>query len=218
MTTSSMPLSALGAGFSNEALGSQAVFRTVLQALSHPGRAVAVEHDAQTPPAGCSAAAAVLLALLDSECSIWLSPALSSGGAGQWLRFHTGCVLSDDPIKARFAWVAQGDELPALSSLAQGSDVHPEQSVTCVVDVGALRKPGAAEQPAWVLQGPGIQGVATLQVQGVPADFVAQWADNHARFPRGVDVLLCTASHVVGLPRTTQLSLNLSPIPLAVEA
>ena len=51
-------LSALGAGFSNEALGSQAVFRAVLQALSQPGQPVRVDHDAQVPAVGHSASAA----------------------------------------------------------------------------------------------------------------------------------------------------------------
>ena len=55
-------LASLGAGFSNEAFGSQSVFRAVLQALSHPGRRVAVVHDAQTPAAGHAASAAALLA------------------------------------------------------------------------------------------------------------------------------------------------------------
>ena len=90
---STTPLASLGAGFSNEAFGSQAVFRAVLQALSHPGRTVAVEHDAQAPAVGHSASAAVLLALLDSDCTLWLSPKLAASDAGAWLRFHTGCTV-----------------------------------------------------------------------------------------------------------------------------
>ena len=83
---STTPLASLGAGFSNEAFGSQAVFRAVLQALSHPGRTVAVEHDAQAPVVGHAASAVVLLALLDSDCTLWLSPRLATSDAGAWLR------------------------------------------------------------------------------------------------------------------------------------
>ena len=36
------------------------------------------------------------------------------------------------------------------------------------------------------------------------ADFETQWAANHAMFPRGVDLLLGTPGHIVGLPRTTR--------------
>lgn len=193
-------LASLGAGFSNEAFGSQAVFRAVLQALSHPGRSVAIEHDAQTPAMGHAASAAVLLALLDSDCTLWLSPRLAASDAGAWLRFHTGCTLVSDPGQARFVWVAQGDVLPALQCLAQGSDTYPDQSATCVVDVAHATQ-GAG---AWRLAGPGIPGASALQVEGLPDDFEVQWAANHAAFPRGVDMLLGTAEHIVGLPRTTQ--------------
>ena len=198
------PLASLGAGFSNEAFGSQAVFRSVLQALSHPGRTVAVEHDAQTPAVGHATSAAVLLALLDSDCTLWLSPRLAAGDAGAWLRFHTGCTLVSEAAQARFVWVAQGDVVPPLDSLALGSDIYPDQSVTCVVDVSHAEANTADAIDAWQLCGPGIQNVAVLQVDGLPDDFEAQWAANHGVFPRGVDLLLATADHIVGLPRTTR--------------
>ena len=203
MNSSFVPLSSLGAGFSNEALGSQAVFRAVLKALSHPGREVPVVHDAQTPPAGHGAAAAVLLALLDSDCTLWLSPRLAASDAGAWLRFHTGCSLVSEPAQARFIWVARGDALPALRSLAQGSDTYPDQSATCVVDVAHTASATVGTAGAWHMTGPGIQGAIALSVDGLPDDFEDQWGANHAVFPRGVDVLLGTAKHIVGLPRTT---------------
>ncbi len=200
---STTPLASLGAGFSNEAFGSQAVFRAVLQALSHPGRTVAVEHDAQAPAVGHSASAAVLLALLDSDCTLWLSPNLAASDAGAWLRFHTGCTVVADAAQARFMWVAQGDALTALNRLALGTDIYPDQSATCVVDVSRAATTVDASD-AWHLRGPGIQEVAALQVDGLPDDFEAQWAANHGVFPRGVDLLLATADHIVGLPRTTR--------------
>ena len=200
---STTPLASLGAGFSNEAFGSQAVFRAVLQALSHPGRTVAVEHDAQAPAVGHAASAVVLLALLDSDCTLWLSPRLATSDAGAWLRFHTGCTLVADAAQARFVWVAQGDALPALNRLALGTDIYPDQSATCVVDVSRAATTVDASD-AWHLRGPGIQEVAALQVDGLHDDFEAQWAANHGVFPRGVDLLLATADHIVGLPRTTR--------------
>ena len=160
MSTNPMtPLASLGAGFSNEAFGSQAVFRAVLQALSHPGRTVAVEHDAQTPAVGHAASAAVLLALLDSDCTLWLSPRLAASDAGAWLRFHAGCTLVADAAQARFVWVAQGDVVPPLDSLALGTDIYPDQSATCVVDVPRATVTTADISDAWHLRGPGIQNV-----------------------------------------------------------
>ncbi|ODS65253.1 MAG: phosphonate C-P lyase system protein PhnH [Acidovorax sp. SCN 65-108] len=179
------PLASLGAGFSNEAFGSHSVFRAVLQALSHPGRTVAVEHDALTPAVGHAASAAVLLALLDSDCTLWLSPRLAASDAGAWLRFHTGCTLVSEAAQARFVWVAQGDVVPPLGSLVLGSDIYPDQSATCVVDVSRAAATTADASGAWHLRGPGIQDIAALQVDGLPDDLEAQ-------------------DHIVGLPRTTR--------------
>jgi alpha-D-ribose 1-methylphosphonate 5-triphosphate synthase subunit PhnH len=203
MTATAHNLSALGAGFSNESLGSQEVFRSVLNALSHPGAPQTVTHDAQVPATGHGAAAAALLALLDSECTLWLSPRLAASAAGTWLRFHTGCQLVDAPEQARFLWVAAGDALPALASLPLGSDEYPDQSATCVVDV---ELPDGATHAAWQLTGPGIRDTQALCVHGLPDDFGRQWADNHAAFPRGVDLLLAGATQLVGLPRTTRIA------------
>lgn len=197
-------LSQIGAGFSDLALGSQAVFRATLQALSLPGRPVTVAHDAETPAEGHPASAAVLLALLDADCSLWLSPRLANSPAAAWLRFHTGCQLTSDLAQARFVWVAAGDALPDLAGMAQGSDADPDQSATCVVDLpmgfGDATAPGT-----WTLHGPGIPTTQALAAPGLPADFALQWQANHAAFPRGVDLLLASATQVVGLPRTTQI-------------
>ena len=200
-------LTALGAGFCNEALGSQAVFRTALEALSHPGRVVDVSHDAQVPSQGHPASAALLLAMLDADCTLWLSPTLAASDAALWLQFHTGCQIVKDLANAQFAWVAEGDAMPALAAFAQGSDAYPDQSATCVIDVIGLNN-ALPLTGGWLLQGPGIQDQKGLVVQGVAADFLAQWAANHAGFPRGVDVFLAAQSQLVGLPRTTTIQLQ----------
>ena len=202
-------LSTLGAGFSDLALGSQAVFRAALHALSHPGRIVDVPHDAQLPAHGHGASAALLLALLDPEGGLWLSPSMRGTDASAWLRFHTGCVLVEHPSQAQFAWIAQGDDCPALDEFAQGSAAYPDQSTTCVLDVAALTAQGPA---AWRLRGPGIRDHIALQVEGLTGlnsgKFTDQWRANQAAFPRGVDVFLATARHIVGLPRTTRIELR----------
>lgn len=189
------------AGFDNEALGSQAVFRAVLDALSHPGRPLDMPLNTALPRQGHCAAAALLLGLLDADTPLWLSPLLASSDAAAWLRFHTGCPIVVDPSAAQFLWVAQGDEMPALGSLSLGSDAYPDQSATCVLEVNSLQ----ADIAGWRLQGPGMAGERYLRVKGLPQDFAAQWGANHANFPRGVDVFLCTATQIAGLPRTTRI-------------
>lgn len=190
-------------GFDDESAGSQHVFRTTLDALSHPGRPLPLDAPAQAPQCGHRAAALCLLALLDSDCSLWLSPRLRQSDAAAWLRFHTGAHLVDEPSQALFLWIGLGDAMPALATLRQGSDSDPDQSATCVLEVDGLQGSGP-----WVLQGPGIPGTRSLGATGLPSGFAAEWTGNHASFPRGVDLLLATPSQVAGLPRTTRLAMN----------
>ena len=203
-------LANLGAGFTHEAFGSQAMFRVALEALSHPGRCMTVSHDAEVPQTGHPASAALLLALLDSDCTLWLSSSLANSDAAAWLRFHTGCQLVSSAKQAMFAWVAAGDAMPALASFSQGSDNAPDQSATCVLDLPLLDAKARSESCAaqWSLKGPGIQDVNHLAVDGLAVDFLAQWSANHASFPRGVDLFLASAQQLVGLPRTTSIQLS----------
>jgi alpha-D-ribose 1-methylphosphonate 5-triphosphate synthase subunit PhnH len=199
--TNAPALQNIVAGFDHEAFGSQAVFRVALDALSHPGRVFDMPRQTALPRQGLGAAAALLLGMLDADTTLWLSPALASSDAPAWLRFHTGCQIVTDASVARFLWVAQGDDMPQLNSLQVGSDAYPDQSATCVLEVSSLH----SDAGGWRLQGPGIPSERHVHALGLPSDFAAQWADNHASFPRGVDVFLSTTTHITGLPRTTRI-------------
>jgi alpha-D-ribose 1-methylphosphonate 5-triphosphate synthase subunit PhnH len=199
--TSAPDLQNIVAGFDHEAFGSQAVFRVALEALSHPGRVFDMPLQTALPRCGQGAAAALLLGMLDADTTLWLSPSLASSDAFAWLRFHTGCQIVSDANAAQFLWVAQGDDMPQLAQLQAGSDAYPDQSATCVLEVDSLH----SDAGGWRLQGPGIPTVRHLHARGLPSDFAAQWADNHASFPKGVDVFLSTTTHIAGLPRTTRI-------------
>ena len=187
-------------GFDDPVRGSQSVFRRALQALSLPGQPVDVPAQARLPDQGHGAAALLLLALLDSDCTLWLSASLRDADARAWLRFHTGCHCVDDPAQAQFLWLAAGDDWPSLDTMNSGSDEYPDQSATCVMEVESLRT-----GDDWQISGPGIEGARALTVQGLPADFLQQWQANHAAFPRGVDVFLVSDTQLLGLPRSTRL-------------
>lgn len=190
-------------GFDDPVQGSQAVFRCALQALSMPGRSVDVPVVARLPARGHGAAALLLLALLDGDCTLWLSESLRSSDAQAWLHFHTGCQCVDDPAQARFLWLGTGDAWPSLVTMNAGSDEYPDQSATCVMEVESLQG-----DQGWPMSGPGIDGSGVLSADGLPADFGTQWQANHAAFPRGVDLFLATGTRLLGLPRSTRLHRN----------
>jgi alpha-D-ribose 1-methylphosphonate 5-triphosphate synthase subunit PhnH len=194
----------VGRGFAHPAQCSQAVFRQALDALSLPGRlqvldAKSATQGMQAPQGAHPAAAALLLALLDQDCKLWLSPGLAQGDAAARLRFHTGCTVVAKAAEADFAWVTSGSELPALAVFAQGSAEYPDQSATCIVQVESLE---ASAQP-WTLRGPGVDGSTVMHIGGLMPDFGAQRRAGQAHFPSGVDFFFTQGDAFVGLPRST---------------
>jgi len=185
----------LSAGFADPVGAAQATFRAVLTALSEPGRVLALELALEPPPPLGPAAAAVALSLLDGDTPLWCDR--TSRGALPSLRFHTGVPLVEAPEQARFALIADAAQLPSLAAFEAGSDEYPDRSATVIVEVGAL-----GEGRALVLRGPGIPDRRTLAVRGLPAGFAAEWHANHARFPRGIDVILTAGNRLAGLPRS----------------
>src|SRR5262249_47049874 len=61
------------------------------------------------------------------------------------------------------------------------------------------------EPSTLLLEGPGIRTTATLAVSSLPESFLADWQDNRARFPRGVDIVLAAPGVVACLPRTVKI-------------
>ncbi|MFM2399585.1 MAG: hypothetical protein RL341_1742 [Pseudomonadota bacterium] len=195
-----LDFSQVGAGFSDTALGSQAVFRIALEAMSRPGTIQTVQCDADMPLGVDPAACALLLALLDQDTKLWLSPSIAATPSASYLRLHTGCTFVDASQACDFAWVGHVRELPALSAFAQGTDEYPDRSATCVIQVAALE-----EGFGWTLAGPGILGSAKVAVPELNGNFAAQWSQNHVAFPCGIDVFLTSGERLLGLPRTTRI-------------
>lgn len=200
MSAQTLDLAAIGAGFADPVYDSQAAFRDALAALSRPGRLVETVACGDAPGGVHPAAQALLLALLDQDTSLWLSPALAAGDAPGYYRFHTGCRVTDARAAADFALIANVSELPALDGFNPGSAEYPERSATVVVQVDAIEASGG-----WRLAGPGIRDGARLAAAGLGADFAAQWARNAKLFPLGVDIFLASGRMLCGLPRSTRL-------------
>jgi alpha-D-ribose 1-methylphosphonate 5-triphosphate synthase subunit PhnH len=182
-------------GFAEPVLEAQRCFRAVLEAMARPGRVQVVPALPEAPAPLAPAAAAVLLTLADADTPIWLD---AGEAAAAWLRFHAGCPITAHPAEAAF--LLAGAKPPALRDLALGTEEEPHRSATLVLQVAEL-----AEDAGWRLTGPGIEHEHRLLAEGLPASFMAEWAANHALFPRGVDVILCAGDRLAALPRTTRL-------------
>ena len=173
----------------------QAVFRAALRALSLPGEPVVCPAPAQPVTGLMPGTAALLLALTDQETPVWWN----TGGPLDWLRFHTGARVAAAPGQAQFGVVSAAGPGTALGQFNTGSDEQPERSATVLIEL-----PGLTGGPAVEWSGPGLRVPSMRRLSGLPAGFWRQWAENHAGFPSGVDVLFVCGHQLVGLPRTTR--------------
>ena len=192
-------------GFADPVFDAQSVFKALMDAMARPGNILPVRTLA-TPPAPLSAtAAAVALTLCDHDTPLWLDEALAGSTAVRsWLAFHTGAPLADAPGEAAFALVADPIGLTSLADFARGSQEYPDRSTTLILQVDALIGDAGAPNLLF-LEGPGIQTTATLAVSPLPENFLPEWQDNRARFPRGVDTVLAASGAIACLPRTVKI-------------
>ena len=188
--------SGLTPGFTDPVAEAQSAFRALLEAMSHPGRVMRLASDLVPPAPLCLSAGAVLLTLADAETPVWLD---AGPLADEWALFHAGCPLEDAAAQAQFV-LATGTP-PPLDTLSPGTDEEPHRSATLILQVAALE-----EGKGWRLAGPGIEEQHRLRVEGLPPGFAADWARNHARFPMGVDLILCAGDRIAALPRTTSIT------------
>ena len=187
-------------GFADLVLGAQSVFRAIMDALAHPGSVQSIASDAAPPAPLTAELGAVALTLADHDTPVWLDPTLAANPAiTGWIAFHCGAPITADPAEALFALVSDVALLPALESFGQGTDEYPDRSTTIVLAAGSATR-------AVTLKGPGIKDQLTTALPLPAGDFLAQWAENRARFPRGIDLLLVRDGTVIGLPRTTRIS------------
>ncbi|MDP4302088.1 phosphonate C-P lyase system protein PhnH [Leptothrix discophora] len=220
----------LAAGLIDPVHGTQAVYRRVLDAMARPGRVARlpaglfVHPSRPSLPLG-SACAALLLTLCDSETTLWWSPGPRLPQLHAWARFHAGVRWVERVEDAEFVGLRGAALTPALwSRLRTGSDTAPQGSATLLVEVDLLKglaadasdRDDAADAADGVdplrddvrlrLEGPGIETAHELRVAGIPRETWLARIAAQPDYPRGVDLLLCCGSRVVGLPRSTRLT------------
>jgi len=192
----------LAPAFEDPALGSQAAFRTVMEAMARPGLARALPCGLAVPPPLFPTAAAVALTLLDYETPFWLDPALAEAReVATWIRFHTGAPQVADPARAAFGFVSAPAAMPSFDVFSAGSIEYPDRSTTLVLQVASL-----SQGKMLHLRGPGITGTRAFSAQPLPPDFPARLHANREMFPRGLDLILVSEDAVAELPRSLRVA------------
>jgi alpha-D-ribose 1-methylphosphonate 5-triphosphate synthase subunit PhnH len=192
-------VNATSGAFADPVHDAQRTFRTLLDAVSHPGIAYTIDTLASSGVTWQPALAAAALTLFDRDTPVWYDPAISSD-VRQWLRFHTASPVATAHGLAQFAIVAGAHDAWMLSAFDGGTLEFPERSATVLIAVDRF----AGGMPV-ELRGPGIDGAVRIAPASLDAPFWNAWQQNAARFPCGVDVLLFEPQRVMGLPRTARV-------------
>jgi alpha-D-ribose 1-methylphosphonate 5-triphosphate synthase subunit PhnH len=197
--SSAINLADITPGFADPVFDSQAVFRSVLHALAHPGTITQLPVALYPPAPHFEAQAAIALTMLDFETSTYIDPSCGDESLGPWLRFHCGCPIVDTPADAAFAFVT-ATSLPPLTNFNAGDPKYPDQSTSVVIGCEAL----SGGDTLW-LTGPGIETQIAIAPVGLPSDFDNQLRANRDLFPLGVDIILVCDNAIIGLPRTVRV-------------
>lgn len=195
-------LADLGPGFDDLALDAQRTFRRLMDAMAKPGHVVDIDVPVSPPVPGFEAAGAIALALLDFETPAWFSDDEDGHRLANWLRFHCGCPITADPAAAAFA-LARPHTARRIDHYNAGSAKYPETSTTLLIVCPALTGGLAVD-----LAGPGIADPLSIAPAGLSADFWDAVAADRARFQLGVDLVVTCGTQIIGLPRSTRISLS----------
>jgi alpha-D-ribose 1-methylphosphonate 5-triphosphate synthase subunit PhnH len=182
------------------AIATQATFRAVMDAMSHPGDVRPLATSIRPPAPLKRAAAAVACALVDFETPVWLDATfLGMPEVVTWLRFETGAPLVSAPEEAAFALVADAAAMLPFTAFACGSHDYPDRSATLLLQVERF-----GEGEPLYLAGPGLSQPRRFCASPLPADFVDRLEANRLLFPRGVDIVLASDSAIAALPRSVR--------------
>ena len=189
---------------------SQAVFRTVLDAMARPGTVgLLTALDPRCPLPDYRPLAAVARTLLDHEVTCALAPGENPADAlelSRYLAAATGSRLTD-PAEADYI-VARGPLPPGLlASLKRGTLAFPDGGATLLILTPDFTTTTGALPVT--LTGPGVPGTVTTHLTGLSAENLAERRVANAEVPRGVDLLLIDPTgRVLCLPRTTRIGME----------
>jgi alpha-D-ribose 1-methylphosphonate 5-triphosphate synthase subunit PhnH len=178
-----------------QAASQQAVYRRLLASFAYPARVEAV--DDLLP--GVASERALLATLCDASTTL--------ADPDRLLPSEDWGFLKARPLDAGAAALVVVDgRLPAGVDPTVGDVLHPERGATLLLVVDALEPTPAPTAAVLRCRGPGIAGERVLSAEGLHPTWLGARGRWNARFPAGVDALLCAPGRFAALPRTTTVA------------
>lgn len=195
-----------------DGLRSQIAFALLLDTLSRPGEVRSLARVGL--PAGVPTPLVVPLALADVEVPVAV---VTGDPESPWpglVRDVTGAPLVDAPEAAQIV-LLDGFGVAAVSTARRGTDQDPDAGARLSVACRSLRPVPTDTDPAAAgcsvvleLDGPGVNGVRRLGVDGLAPELFAALGEANASAPAGIDCWFVTPhGDMAALPRSTRVSI-----------
>lgn len=195
-----------------EHLITQKTFRTLLQAMSHPGRVYQLEQKAEdrsqiTDKYNLSpvfySLSFVLQTLLDHEAGFCVV-----GKGKEYLKTAiselTGCPPKDIS-DADFIIISDGESYGEILKAKRGSLAYPDTGATVIYAVESLSDSGN-EKPVAILKGPGIRNYIAPCIHGLGKNEFFYIKEINSEFPLGIDcIFIDNESRIMCIPRSTKI-------------
>lgn len=180
----------------------QSTYRGILRALSYPGTIVSTVTEGISAEGGGEGEFEclhhVVATLLDSTVSCADPSGLVPDALRDFLGYRSIGTSQADFVLASGKMGWSRSETPRLGDL-----FRPHLGATMILLCDRL-----GEGPLRLrVSGPGVKGSQTLKVDGLSVSWIECRHDWVAKFPMGVDLLLCDQNQVVGIPRTSIVEL-----------
>jgi len=182
-------------------------YRSLLQAMSRPGRVFRL--DAWGAASPFAAAMAIGECLLDPEVSLCV---IGNGGAQAIQAVLTGStqVRTESLESADFVFVCGVQSQGGVRLVKRGRLEFPEEGATLVYCMDSLPA-GASDRFRVRLTGPGITGKGGIapEMRGVPVEEFQELMAVNADYPLGVDAFFVRPNgEVMALPRSTRIQVR----------
>jgi alpha-D-ribose 1-methylphosphonate 5-triphosphate synthase subunit PhnH len=193
----------------DEVFDAQKHFRSMLDCMARPGKTNRLDPVEITPPGGLNRASVLIaFALLDANTTFHVVN--MERGESAYLAANTNAVRASKE-DAIFLF-ADGDEAPEiLDGISCGTLTYPDTASTLVLQVKSATQTPLAGSLKLTLEGPGVNGGATLFIRGLNPDLLLALEARNAEFPMGLDAFLTFSDDnglpcVAALPRTTKVN------------
>lgn len=177
-----------------EAATLQSTFRSTMSAFSYPGRIFKLGRESSS-----AVVLHLMASLLDNQVTI-------CDGCGCLPQKFINLTDAKTTHSAEADFVILSGADPEWSqSFKLGTLSNPEESATLVLLVNGFNTGHGADL---ILEGPGILGTQSVQVDGLDEAWISIRNAQCASFPLGVDYIFCSETSIFALPRSTQVHLK----------